>query len=127
MGKAGQRRQERDRRAGRTWSTAASNRPAALGSALGPARGLAPAAGYVILTAHLDRLRGALAADRFAPRAPMEVRRDRADLERSLGDAITRAFAADAHGAPLPDGVTSWVGEGLARCDERELLLFATQ
>lgn len=44
----------------------------------------------------------------------------------SLGDAIARAFAADADGSALPAGVTSWAAEGLARCHQRELLILDT-
>lgn len=119
MGKVRLRRlQERDRRSGRTWTVNARNRP------VGPGPG--PEDGYVELAVHLHELRTALAADRFTTREAIEVQKDRADLERSLGEAISRAFAADAQGSSVPVGVTSWVAEGLARCDERELLMLGS-
>ena len=112
------RRQERDRRSGRTWMVNARNRPVTPGPQ--------PEDGYAELAAHLRDLRTALAADRFTTREAIEVHQDRGDLERCLGEAITRAFAADARGSAVPAGVTSWVAEGLARCDERELLMFGS-
>ena len=112
------RRQENDRRSGRTWAANAANRPAEGGPP--------PAAAYTVLTADLDRVRIALADERFTHRPLYDVQRDQADLERSLSDAIARAFAADARGSAVPDGVTSWAGEGLARSHERELLMLAT-
>jgi hypothetical protein len=109
-----ERRQERDRRSGRTWAAAAAGSPAASSP---PSPEVAAA-----LTAHLHRLRTAL-ADRSTARELIDVQRDQAELERALGEAIAHAFAADARGWPLPDGVTSWVAEGLARSHERERLL----
>lgn len=112
------RQQENDRRSGRTWAANAANRP--------PAGGGPPAAAYTALTAHLGEVRIALAGDRYCHRPLCDVQHDQADLERLLSDAVARAFAADAHGAAVPDGITSWAGEGLARSHERELLLLAT-
>lgn len=112
------RHQENDRRSGRIWAVNAANRPAAVGPP--------PAEAYAVLTAHLDRVRIALAADRFTLRPLCDVQHDQADLARSLSDAIERAFAADAHGSAVPEGVASWAGEGLARSQERELLMLAT-
>lgn len=111
------RRQVRDLRSGRAWTDHA----AGLASSPGPA----PATAYPTLMAHLATLRAALAADRFGNRPAAEMRRDRVDLERSLARAVTTSFAADACGAPTPDGVTTWAGEGLARSLERELALLA--
>jgi hypothetical protein len=119
MGKVKRRRQqENDRRSGRAWAANAANRPAAVGPP--------PAEAYTVLAAHLDRVRTALAGDRFTHRPRYDVQHDQADLERSLSDAVARAFAAAANGSAVPDGVTSWAGEGLARSHERELLLLAT-
>lgn len=119
MGKVRQQRQhERDRRRGRTWTVNASNRPAV--------PGFEPITAYVSLAAHLDQLRTALADDRVTTRTPIDVQRDQTALERALGEAIARAFAADAQGSPVPEGITSWVGEGLARSNERELLMLAS-
>jgi hypothetical protein len=119
MGKVRLRRQqERDRRSGRTWTINAENGPAVPGPE--------PAQGYAALTAHLEQLRTALAADRFTTRASIQVQHDQAALERLLGEAVTRCFAADAHGSPVPDGISSWVGEGLARSDERERLMLGS-
>ena len=113
-----QRKQERDRRSGRSWAVGARNSPAPAGPE--------PAAGYSDLVTHLARLRTALAADRFTARTPSEVQHDQTDLRRSLSVAVARAFAADAHGAPVPDGISTWAGEGLARSDELELLVLAS-
>lgn len=112
------RQQERDRRSGHEWTVDATNRAATSGSLHADA--------YVALATRLAGLRSAVAADRFTSRAPAEVQDDRADLERALGEAIALAFAADANGSALPDGVTSWVSEGLQRSDERELLMLAS-
>src|SRR5438874_3842507 len=83
------------------------------------------AARYESLLPQLARLRVALAADRTGPRPIADVRRDHAEFDRSLGDAVSQAFAADALGAPPPHGMSNWVAEGLARSKERELALFA--
>jgi hypothetical protein len=53
------------------------------------------------------------------------TQRDHAALDHALADAVTRAFVADAAGAAPPEGVKSWVGEGLARSREREVALLA--
>jgi len=42
-----------------------------------------------------------------------------------LASAVAQAFVADALDAPPPQGMSSWVAEGLARSHERELALFA--
>lgn len=110
------RQQTRELRSGRAWATRAAGRPAETG----PPR----AAAYSALTAHLDRLRAAL-ADQHTDRPMSEVHRDQDQLERGLGVAVAAAFAADAHASALPVGVSSWAGEGLARSYERELLLLA--
>lgn len=83
------------------------------------------AATYARLLSRLVRLRAALTATGAARRPLAAVRRDHADLDRLLADAVTRAFAADARGAPPPEGISSWVAEGLARSQERELALFS--
>jgi hypothetical protein len=80
---------------------------------------------YQQLLRRLARLRAALTADADRSRPLVDVRRDHAELDRSLAEAVTQAFAADALGAPTPEGMTSWVAEGLARSQERELALFA--
>jgi hypothetical protein len=90
----------------------------------GPSAAAATAA-YARLLARLARLRAALTADTTGSRPLADVRQDHADLDRSLTDAITAAFAADALGAPPPEGMTSWAAEGVARSQERELALFA--
>jgi len=105
-----------DRRAGRTRTAIAPD-----GTAW-PVDARAAAA-YDVLTARLAQLRAALAGDRFATRAPSDVQQDQVDLERSLRDAVARAFAADAAGSVRPDGARSWAAEGLARSYERELVL----
>lgn len=112
------RRQERERRSGRTFMTSAANRT----SSADPGSVEA----YRVLTAHLARLRAVLAQADSDGRPLAETQRDRADLERSLGQAIAGAFAADFHGSPKPQGVTSWAAEGLARSYERELLMLAS-
>lgn len=53
-------------------------------------------------------------------------RDDHEELTHLLATAILQAFTADAAGAPTPVGVASWIAEGLARSNQRELLLFAT-
>lgn len=83
-----------------------------------------PAAAYALLLPRLARLRAALTADASGSRPLADVRRDHGELDRSLAEAITQAFAADALGVPTPNGVSSWVAEGLARSQERELALF---
>jgi len=83
------------------------------------------AAAYELRLPQLARLRAALATDGCGARSIMEVRRDHADLDRSLAAAVAHAFAADALDAPTPNGMSSWVAEGLARSRERELALFA--
>lgn len=87
--------------------------------------GLSAAEAYELLLPRLARLRAALATDGGGARSIVEVRRDHADLDHSLADAIAHAFAADALDAPTPNGMSSWVAEGLARSQERELALFA--
>ena len=87
--------------------------------------GLTSAAAYELRLPQLARLRAALATDGGGARSIMEVRRDHADLDHSLADAVAQAFAADALDSPTPTGVSSWVAEGLARSQERELALFA--
>jgi hypothetical protein len=82
------------------------------------------AAVYEALLPQLARLRVALNADRPGSRPLADVRRDHAEFDRSLADAVSQAFAADARGAPTPHGMSSWVAEGLARSKERELALF---
>jgi hypothetical protein len=117
MGKMKCRRQrESDRRTGRAWAAKVATRSE---SRVGPPA----AAAYDGLTARLVRLREALAGDRFAIRALSDVQHDQADLEHSPGDAVARAFAADAAGSVRPEGVMSWAAEGLARSYERELVL----
>jgi hypothetical protein len=80
---------------------------------------------YEALLSKLARLRVALTADGTGSRSIADVRRDHAALDRSLADAVSQAFAADALGVPPPHGMGSWVAEGLARSQERELALFA--
>ena len=110
------RRQAEDIRTGRRPATHAP------GDTLPSGHG--PAAAYELLLPELTRLRTALAADPCA-RSIVDVRRDHADLDHVLADAVAQAFAADAVGAPMPDGMSSWVAEGLARSQERELALLA--
>lgn len=104
-------------RSGRAWATAAAGRSALIG--------LSPATAYVDLTADLAALRAALAADRPNDRSLVDRRRSYADLDLALARAIAHAFAADACGAPTPEGIASWAAEGLARSDEREVAIFA--
>lgn len=87
--------------------------------------GSSAAAAYGLVHAQLARLRGVLDNDRTGGRSVAEVRRDHADLDRTLADAVGQAFAADAVDSPTPSGMSSWVAEGLARSRERELALFA--
>lgn len=84
----------------------------------------APSAAYALLLQQLARLRAALTADGTSSRPLAAVGRDHAAFDRSLAEAVTQAFAADAIGAPTPDGMGSWAAEGLARSRERELALF---
>jgi hypothetical protein len=93
----------------------------AAGADSGPAR----ADGYTLLTTRLTALRVATDRDGRGDRAIGTVRDDHAELVRLLGDAVSQAFAADAVNAPRPAGVTSWVAEGLARSQEREIALLA--
>jgi len=90
-----------------------------------PTAGPSAAATYELLLPELARLRTALATDATDARPIVAVRRDHAALDHSLADAVAQAFAADAVGASTPKGVNSWVAEGLARSQERELALFA--
>jgi hypothetical protein len=86
----------------------------------------ASAAAYELLVPRLTRLRAVLAAvDAPAGRSIVDVRHDHADFDDLLADAVRQAFAADVLDAPKPDGISSWVAEGLARSQERELALFA--
>ena len=110
------RRQAYDTRTGRLRT---SRDPAGAGPSAS-----SPAATYERLLPHLARLRAALTADGTGSRSLADVRRVHADFDRSLADAVTQAFAADALGAPTPEGISSWVAEGLARSQERELALF---
>lgn len=87
--------------------------------------GSAAVAAYERLSPQLARLRAAVTGDGAGDRSLADIRHDHAELDRLLVDAVTQAFAADAFGAPTPDGVSSWVAEGLARSRERELALFA--
>lgn len=87
--------------------------------------GSASVAAYERLSPQLARLRAAVAADGAGGRSLAEIRHDHAELDRLLADAVRQAFAADAVGAPTPDGMSSWVAEGLARSRERELALFS--
>jgi len=112
------RHQAEDLRTGRAWAKQVAKVPVPPGPTA--------AATYAMLTAHLDQLRAGLAGDRFADRPLSDVRRDHADLQRALAEAVAHAFAADAAGALTPAGVTSWAGEGLARSYEREMLMFAS-
>ena len=112
------RRQERERRSGRTFMTSAANRTSS-----GDPESVEA---YRVLEAHLAQLRSDLGHTDSHLRPVAEVQRDRADLERSIGQAIACAFAADFHGSLPPQGVTSWAAEGLARSYERELLMLAS-
>jgi hypothetical protein len=87
--------------------------------------GRARAEAYQQLLTRLVSLRAAVATDGRDGRLLVDVRRAHADLGRALADAVRQAFAADAHNAPTPDGVTSWAAEGLARSQEHELALLA--
>ena len=107
----------RDLRAGRAWTRRVNALPA-----LPPPP---PAATYAAITDDLARLRSAVAEERRTSCSLAEMRRSHDDLDRTLAHAITHAFAADAHGAPTPEGVKSWAAEGLARSYERELAMFA--
>lgn len=82
------------------------------------------AAAYELLLPALARLRAAI-ADGAGARSIVDVRRDHADLDHALADAVAQAFAADALDAPVRDGMSSWFAEGLARSHERELALLA--
>jgi hypothetical protein len=86
----------------------------------------ASAAAYELLVPQLARLRAVLAAPGDpGARSIVDVRRDHADFDHLLADAVAQAFAADARDASRPDGISSWVAEGLARSRERELAMFA--
>jgi len=111
------REQARDVRSGRAWAT----RVAALPVSSGPSA----AATYTVLAKHLAELRAVLAANGPHSRPIDDIRRSHEDLDRALARAIAHAFAADARGAPTPDGIVSWASEGLARSYERELAMFA--
>lgn len=87
--------------------------------------GSAPVAAYQRLLPQLARLRAALTGDGADNRPLAEVRGYHMQLDRLLADAVRQAFAADALGAPTPDGVSSWAAEGLARSRERELALLS--
>lgn len=104
-------------RSGRAWTTRVAAKPASPGPS--------PAVTYPALADHLADLRTALVADRALSRSNAETRRRHDDLDRALAQAIAHAFAADAHGAPTPEGITSWMSEGLARSREREVAIFA--
>ena len=91
-----------------------------------PPPSCASAAAYELLLTRLARLRAALAAaDDPGARSIVDVRHDHAQFDHLLADAVRQAFAADALDAPRPDGISSWVAEGLARSHEREFALFA--
>lgn len=111
------RKQARDLRTGRAWTM----RVAALPASPGPSA----ATTYAAITADLAGLRTALAAERPHGRSPADMRRSHDDLDRALALAIAQAFGADAHGASTPEGIVSWLAEGLARSHERELAMFA--
>jgi hypothetical protein len=111
------REQAQDLRSGRAWAARVANLP------LPP--GPAPATTYASITAELVGLRTAIAADRPHSRPLAEVRRGHENLDRALASAVAAAFAADACGAPTPEGIVSWAAEGLARSYERELAIFA--
>ena len=110
------RRQAYDIRTGRRHASQASRGT--------PPSGPSAAVAYQQRLAQLARVRAALAAEGAVARSFEEVRRDHADLDHSLADAVAQAFAADALRAPTPEGMSSWVAEGLARSRERELALF---
>ncbi|MDQ1684859.1 MAG: hypothetical protein QOC82_1596 [Frankiaceae bacterium] len=111
------RAQARDLRTGRAWAM----RVAALPTPPGPS----PATTYASLAADLAQLRAAVAGERCVDRSITDMRRSHDDLDRALAHAIAQAFAADANGASTPEGIVSWAAEGLARCYERELAMFA--
>ena len=111
------REQAQDLRTGRAWAARVANLP--------PLPGPAAAATYASLTIELAGLRTAIAADRPNSRPLAEVRRCHEDFDRALAIAIALAFAADARGAPVPEGIRSWAAEGLARSSERELAILA--
>jgi hypothetical protein len=90
-----------------------------------PEPGSARADRYELLTARLDTLRATMGADTRGTTAAVGVRADHAELSRLLGDAVSDAMAADAVDASMPVGMTSWMAEGLARSEERELALLA--
>ena len=90
-----------------------------------PDPGRSAAASYVLLLPQIARQRAVLAADVTGSRPIAEVRREHAELDHLLASAVAQAFIADALDAPTPDGMSSWVAEGLARSQERELALFA--
>lgn len=78
---------------------------------------------YWRLESRLDALRSA-AADYNHGRASIQsARHTYRDLDRCLQIALTNALGADALGARTPDGVKTWIGEGMARSRERELML----
>ena len=87
--------------------------------------GLSAAEAYQLLLQRLTRLRAVLATDDAGARSMADVRRNHERLDHSLADAVAQAFAADACDAPTPRSICSWVAEGLARAEERELALFA--
>jgi hypothetical protein len=87
--------------------------------------GRARADAYQQLQTQLVSLRAAVATDGRDDPLLVDVRRAHADLDRALTDAVRQAFAADAQGAPTPDGITSWAAEGMARSQEHELALLA--
>ena len=111
------REQARDVRSGRAWAMRTAGAPASSGPS--------PATTYPELTRRLAELRAALASDPRRSRSVADTRRGHEDLERALTQAIAVAFSADAHGAATPEGITSWVSEGLARSYEREIAIFA--
>jgi hypothetical protein len=90
-----------------------------------PEPGSARADRYELLTARLDTLRVTMSADTKGTTGAVQARADHAELSRLLGDAVSDAMAADSADAAMPTGMTSWVAEGLARSEERELALLA--
>jgi hypothetical protein len=111
------RQQADDQRTGREWAAQAAR------ASIPP--GPSPATVYPSLTAELVRLRASLATDGRTDRPLTELRRGHDDLNRALAKAMAFAFAADARGAATPEGITSWMAEGLARSLERELAMLA--
>ena len=79
------------------------------------------AAPYVLLTLSLERARAAV----NATTEPFATAADHQWLTALLATCISQAVAADAAGAPMPEHVTTWMGEALARSTERELALIA--